>query len=227
MKRAIFMTRALLAVLLLLTNVHAWSQDDLLEPDQAFTLAEPAISADRITLKWKVAPGYYLYQNKFSFELKGSSSRLDKPLMPAAISKKDDFFGVVEIYKKSATIELPVIRSDKNQEDAVLRVVYQGCNEPIGVCYPPISKELKITLPVVTAASPSPAVKPSSTPAKRSGLASLLEQSAGENEFLPPDEAFQLSVISTAADKVTVSLLIAENYYLYREKFAFESATPG
>jgi thiol:disulfide interchange protein DsbD len=227
MKRAIFMTRALLAVLLLLTNVHAWSQDDLLEPDQAFALAEPVISADRITLKWKVAPGYYLYQNKFSFELKGSSSRLDKPLMPAAISKKDDFFGVVEIYKKSATIELPVIRSDKNQEDAVLRVVYQGCNEPIGVCYPPISKELKITLPVVTAASPSPAVKPSSTPAKRSGLASLLEQSAGENEFLPPDEAFQLSVISTAADKVTVSLLIAENYYLYREKFAFESATPG
>ena len=221
------MTRALLAVLLLLTNVHAWSQDDLLEPDQAFTLAEPAISADRITLKWKVAPGYYLYQNKFSFELKGSSSRLDKPLMPAAISKKDDFFGVVEIYKKSATIELPVIRSDKNQEDAVLKVVYQGCNEPIGVCYPPINKELNITLPVVTAASPSPAVKPSSTPAKRSGLASLLEQSAGENEFLPPDEAFQLSVISTAADKVTVSLLIAENYYLYREKFAFESATPG
>jgi len=221
------MTRALLAVLLLLTNVHAWSQDDLLEPDQAFALAEPVISADRITLKWKVAPGYYLYQNKFSFELKGSSSRLDKPLMPAAISKKDDFFGVVEIYKKSATIELPVIRSDNNPENAVLRVVYQGCNEPIGVCYPPISKELKITLPVVAAASPPAAVKSSSAPATRSGLASLLEQSAGENEFLPPDEAFQLSVISTAADKVTVSLVIAENYYLYREKFAFESATPG
>jgi len=220
------MTRTLLAVLLL-TSIHAWSQDDLLEPDKAFALGEPVISADRITLKWNIAPGYYLYQNKFSFELKGSSSRLDKPLMPDAISKKDDFFGVVEIYKKSATIELPVIRSDKNAENAVLKVVYQGCNEPIGVCYPPISKELKVSLPVATDASPSPSVKSSSIPATQSGLASLLEQSTGENEFLPPDEAFQLSVISTAADKVTVSLLIAENYYLYREKFAFESATPG
>jgi len=227
MKREIFMTRTLLAALLLLTSIHAWSQDDLLEPDKAFALGEPVISADSITLKWKIAPGYYLYQNKFSFKLKGTSSRLDKPLMPAAISKKDDFFGVVEIYKKSATIELPVIRSENNIENAVLKVVYQGCNEPIGVCYPPVSKELKITLPEVSAASPSPAVKSSSTPATRSGLASLLEQNSGENEFLPPDEAFQLSVISTAADKVTVSLVIAENYYLYREKFAFESATPG
>ncbi|MFW2440987.1 MAG: protein-disulfide reductase DsbD [Arenicellales bacterium] len=226
MKRTIFMTRTLLAVLLL-TSVHAWSQDDLLEPDKAFALGEPAISEDSIKLKWKIAPGYYLYQNKFSFELKGSSSRLDKPLMPDAISKKDDFFGVVDIYKKSATIELPVIRSDINTENAVLKVVYQGCNEPIGVCYPPISKELKIVLPPAATASPSPAIKSSATPATRSGLASLLEQNSGENEFLPPDEAFQLSVISTAADKVTVSLLIAENYYLYREKIAFESATPG
>lgn len=232
MKRAIFLTRTLLVVLMVLTSVQAWSQDDLLEPDKAFALDEPIISADRITLKWKIAPGYYLYQNKFSFDIKDSSSRLDKPLMPAAIRKQDEFFGEVEIYKKSVAIELPVIRSDQSAEDVVLKVVYQGCNDPIGVCYPPISKELKITLPALLATSAQPptflpAVKSSSTPATRSGLASLLEQSAGENEYLPPDEAFQLSVISTAVNKVSVSLLIAENYYLYREKFAFESATPG
>jgi len=228
------MTRTLLPVLLLLTSVQAWSQDDLLEPDKAFSLEEPIISADRITLKWKIAPDYYLYQNKFSFELKGSSSRLDKPLMPPAVRKKDVFFGTVEIYKKSVVIELPVIRSDRDAEDAIIKVVYQGCNDPVGVCYPPVSKELKITLPATSALSPTssppaslPAIKPPSTPATRSGLASLLEQSSGETEYLPPDEAFQLSVISTAADKVTVSLFIAENYYLYRDKFAFESATPG
>ncbi len=228
------MTRKLLAVLLLLTSVHAWSQDDLLEPDKAFSLEEPIISADRITLKWKIAPDYYLYQNKFSFELKGSSSRLDKPLMPPAVRKKDVFFGTVEIYKKSVVIELPVIRSDRDAEDTIIKVVYQGCNDPVGVCYPPVSKELKITLPATSAFSSTssppaslPAIKPPSTPATRSGLASLLEQRSGETEYLPPDEAFQLSVISTAADKVTVSLFIAENYYLYRDKFAFESATPG
>ncbi|MEA1889418.1 MAG: protein-disulfide reductase DsbD [Pseudomonadota bacterium] len=231
MKRTTLMTRTLLAVLLLLTSVHAWPQDDLLEPDKAFALAEPVISADKITLKWKIAPGYYLYQNKFTFELKGSSSRLDKPLMPEAIRKQDEFFGEVKIYKKSVTIELPVIRADKDAENTVLKVVSQGCNEPIGVCYPPLSKELKISFPAASAnpatPSPSPAVKPSSAPATRSGLASLLGQSSAESEFLPPDEAFQLSVISTSSDTVTVSLLIAENYYLYRDKFVFESATPG
>ena len=101
MKRTIPMTRTLLAVLLLLTSVHAWPQDDLLEPDKAFALAEPVISAGKITLKWKIAPGYYLYQNKFPFELKGSSSRLDKPLMPEAIRKQDEFFGEVKIYNPS------------------------------------------------------------------------------------------------------------------------------
>jgi thiol:disulfide interchange protein DsbD len=95
------MTRLLLALLLLPTSL-AWSQDDdLLEPDAAFTLQEPVVTADKVTLKWKIAPGYYLYQNKFSFELKGGSSRLDKPQMPEAIRKQDDFFGEVEIYKKS------------------------------------------------------------------------------------------------------------------------------
>ncbi|HDH08119.1 MAG TPA: hypothetical protein ENG96_01410, partial [Gammaproteobacteria bacterium] len=202
MKRAIFITRTLLAVLMVLTSVQAWSQDDLLEPDKAFVLDEPIVSADKITLNWKIAPGYYLYQNKFSFELKDSSNRLDKPLMPAAILKQDEFFGDVEIYKKSVAIELPVIRSDQSTESVALKVVYQGCNDPLGVCYPPISKELKITLPALPATSALPPVslpvkKPLSTPATRSRLASLLEQSAGENEYLPPDEAFQLSVIST------------------------------
>jgi thiol:disulfide interchange protein DsbD len=229
MKRTLLLTRMLLTVLLATISLQAWSQDDLLEPDKAFALDEAVISAEKITLNWKIAPGYYLYQNKFSFELKETDSRLGKPLLPAAITKQDEFFGEVQIYKKSVVIELPVIRSDLNAEDVVLKVVYQGCNDPIGVCYPPISKELQIGLPATAAiTSPSlPAVKPSSTPATRSGLASLLQQGSGEDEFLPPDEAFQLSVISTAADKVTVSILIAENYYLYREKVSFKSATPG
>ncbi len=229
MNKNIFTLHSILAVLLMLVSFQAWSQDDLLEPDKAFALGTPQVSADKIILKWKIAPGYYLYQNKFSFELKGSASRLDKPVMPEAIRKQDEFFGEVQIYKKYVTIELPLIREGKEKEEVVLKVVSQGCNEPIGVCYPPLTKELKISLPeAVTNASPSPpAIRPLATPAKRSGLASLLDQGGAENEFLPPDEAFQLSVYSTAADTVTVSLQIAENYYLYRDKFVFESLTPG
>ncbi len=237
MKRFTVMTRLLLALLLLPTAL-AWSQDDdLLEPDAAFTLQEPVVTADKVTLKWKIAPGYYLYQNKFSFELKGGSSRLDKPQMPEAIRKQDDFFGEVEIYKKSVSVDLPVIRTGNDAESLILKTVFQGCNEPIGVCYPPITKELHLELPSVAetkpkqgafiSSAPDTSASKTSAPETRSGLASLLEPGAGEDEFLPPDQAFQLIVSSPSADTVNVSLVIAEGYYLYKKKFAFESATPG
>jgi len=223
------MIRILLMAMLSLTSLSAWAQDDLLEPDKAFALDVPVVSADKITLKWKIAPGYYLYQNKFSFELKGSTNALGNPIMPAAIQKQDEFFGLVEVYKKSVAIELPIKRYTQEAEDVILKVVSQGCNDPIGVCYPPITKELKISLPVSSGQPEKlPLVtKSSSTPTTRSGLASLLGGLGGENQYLPPDEAFQLVVTSSASDKVTVSLVIAENYYLYKDKFSFKSATPG
>lgn len=221
----------LLLAFLLLPAVVAWSQeDDLLDPDKAFELQEPVVAADKITLNWKIAPGYYLYQNKFSFELREGSSRLDKPIMPDAIRIQDEFFGEVDIYKKSASVSLPVIRAGNDAESVILKAVSQGCNEPIGVCYPPVTKELKIELPAVQAAvasNDSKAAVSSSAPTTRSGLASLLEPGSPDDEFLPPDQAFQLNVSSASADTVNVSLVIAEGYYLYKEKFAFESATPG
>ena len=220
-----------MAALLLLPVNLAWSQDDdLLDPDKAFALQEPVITADKITLNWKIAPGYYLYQNKFSFELKAVSSRLDSPKMPESITKQDEFFGEVEIYKKSASVELPLLRDGNEAESVILKTVFQGCNDPIGVCYPPINKELKIDLPELLATANAADVQPpslSTAPASQSGLASLLGADSADKEFLPPDEAFQLSVNAVSANEVAVSVLIADGYYLYKEKFAFESATTG
>jgi thiol:disulfide interchange protein DsbD len=213
------MKRLLLALLLLPTAL-AWSQDDdLLEPDAAFTLQEPVVTADKVTLKWKIAPGYYLYQNKFSFELKGGASRLDKPQMPEAISKQDDFFGEVQIYKKFVSVDLPVVRTGNDAESLILKTVFQGCNEPIGVCYPPITKEIKLDLPAVAEAKPKQgafissatdtSAAKTSAPETRSGLASLLEPGAGEDEFLPPDEAFQLILGRTEVYHVNFSIDLA------------------
>jgi len=230
MKNIVCVMRSLLALLLFLPSVMAWSQDDdLLEPDKAFALQDPVVSADKITLTWKVASGYYLYQNKFSFELAADSSRLDKPQMPESIRKQDEFFGEVEIYKKSVSVDLPLLRDSSDAESVVLTAVFQGCNDPIGVCYPPINKKLNIDLPEVISTANAADLQPvaSSSPTTQSGLASLLAPGAGEDEFLPPDEAFQLSVKMVSDNKVALSVMIAEGYYLYREKFAFESATEG
>ncbi len=45
-------------------------------------------------------------------------------------------------------------------------------------------------------------------------------------ELLPPDRAFALSSKSISRDSVTLSWVIAEGYYLYRDKFKFSTLTP-
>ncbi|PQJ96632.1 protein-disulfide reductase DsbD [Chromatium okenii] len=51
--------------------------------------------------------------------------------------------------------------------------------------------------------------------------------SAAQNEFLPPDQAFQLSAQAISAEQVQVNWRIADGYYLYRDKFQFQSPLPS
>ena len=126
--------QAFLLLILAIVSITSWSQDDeLLEPDKAFAMQAPVIQDDAIILTWKIAPDYYLYQNKFKFDLEGVDSDLAKPEMPAAIRKKDEFFGDVDIYKKSVTVKLPLRRTSTESNEVVLKTVVQGCNDPVGL----------------------------------------------------------------------------------------------
>jgi len=49
----------------------------------------------------------------------------------------------------------------------------------------------------------------------------------GGPELLPPDRAFALSSKSISQDSVTLSWVIADGYYLYRDKFKFGTLAPG
>ena len=220
--------RILLAVFLGLAAIGAWAQDDeLLEPDQAFALQDPVVNSDSIILKWDIAPDYYLYRNKFRFELEADGIELGTPVMPEAIRKNDEFFGEVDIYKKHVGIELPLRRVNNDATEVVLKTVFQGCNEPIGVCYPPIRKSLPLKLPPLETRTASDPIPGSPLPAvnNRQQLDGLLGQS--DDEFLPPDQAFMFSASAVAPDAIRVSIIVADKYYLYRDKFAFSSATEG
>jgi thiol:disulfide interchange protein DsbD len=220
----------LLLLILTIAAITGWAQDDeLLEPDQAFALQTPEVRQDAIVLTWTIAPDYYLYQNKFKFELEGANSDLGKPELSPAIRKHDEFFGDVDIYKHTVTATLPLRRTGTDAQDVELRTVVQGCNEPVGVCYPPIRRTVTLSLPAVSsvsAAEPAEPIPGGSPPTSASGLDALLDP-AEEDEFLPPDEAFLFSAAATSVDTVHVSIIIADKYYLYRSKFSFESATDG
>ena len=55
-----------------------------------------------------------------------------------------------------------------------------------------------------------------------SALNNFLEPSAGQEEFLHPDEAFQLQVSAVDEGTLRAHFDIAEGYYLYRDKTTFK-----
>ncbi|OUD13067.1 protein-disulfide reductase DsbD [Thioflexithrix psekupsensis] len=136
------------------------ADDDFLPPEQAFAFSTLAPYRDRIIVQWQIAPGYYLYQDKFKFTV--TPGQLGAVQYPPAKTKDDPLFGRVAVYDEAILeIELPLQPSDETQQ-VHLTVQYQGCAEA-GLCYPPIDLEETLTLPAVFSSTPSPVVSPVET----------------------------------------------------------------
>lgn len=191
------------------------AQDELLEPDKAFALKTKVPNDNTLEATWKVADGYYLYRDKFKFEVMEGDVVLEAPMMPAGKVKEDPSFGKVETYEHEITIQLPLKRKQAIAQTIELRITSQGCNEPVGVCYPPIVKRIKFDLPE--------SKKAESIQENNSKVGSQPGQteSSIEQEFLHPDEAFKVSVTPDNSNAISVHFTIADGYYLYRDKIGF------
>jgi len=190
-------------------------QEELLEPDKAFSLSTRVVDGNTLEASWTIANGYYLYRDKFKFDVVNGSATLLTPDFPKGKIKKDPLFGEVETFVKTVSVRIPLKRTSASAENLTLRITSQGCNEPVGVCYPPITKEIGFALPVTTAVV-APKVD------SISSLKQLVQPGSDiGQEFLHPDEAFRLSV--TAIDERTLNahFAIVDGYYLYRDKIKF------
>ncbi len=108
------------------------AQPAFLPVDQAFPF-EFNQKENELKLTWKVAPGYYLYQNKISVSSDFSDVRFGHIEMPKAQPYQDAYFGNVEIYNSTLTLQVPLLEANNS---STLNVHYQGCAEA-GFCYPP------------------------------------------------------------------------------------------
>ena len=66
--------------------------------------------------------------------------------LPAGEIKNDQFFGAMEVYKKPFQVKIALDRLPKAKGFTLL-AAYQGCNEKLGICYPPLQKSFELTLP--------------------------------------------------------------------------------
>ncbi len=192
-------------------QIQALGSDDLLPVEQAYRVSAKAISAELIEVSWEIAEGYYLYRNKTSFASETEGIELGVPDMPVGKSKKDEFFGEVLVYRNQLKVSIPIVNK-KSLSSIQISVKHQGCAD-IGVCYPPQKETFTLNLPLAEKSSISNSIDNLVNGFK--GLKLNLFQ----DELLPAEQAFQFFATVKNPDTIHVSWLIADGYYLYRDKF--------
>ena len=135
------------------------ASDGFLKPDQAFVLTAESESADRVTLRWQIAKDYYLYKDKVLVATSSPAAKLGAPELPPGKTKHDEYFGEQVVYYDELVANVPVSRRSSLTE-LPLEVTYQGCAEA-GLCYPPIRKQISVTLPPVSTAKAASDAAPS------------------------------------------------------------------
>ena len=206
--------RYLVLFLISLYSNFAFAQDaELLEPDVAFKFSARVADEKNIEVRYLIANGYYMYRDKFKFSATPELT-LGTPVLPAGKIKQDEFFGRVETYRQAVVIKIP-FTAKPGTTGFTLTAISQGCAD-VGVCYTP--QEQKANLQLTSSSSSSSGLP--ETP-KLEGLKKLGLDLGGANEFLPPDEAFKLTLHSPTANSIVAAFTPAPSYYLYKNKINF------
>jgi thiol:disulfide interchange protein DsbD len=135
------------------------TEEELLPPDQAFKMTVRVQDENTLVAQFTPAKDYYLYRDKVAFKPKETGERassgtsIENISIPPGTPKSDVTFGQVEVFHKPFEARIALKRGTPAAEKLTLVATYQGCNEPIGVCYAPINKVVELTLPVAKAAA--------------------------------------------------------------------------
>lgn len=150
------------------------SQEEFLQPDEAFRFNAFPDGPDHVKLIWQIADGYYLYRTRVKAATASDKAQLGALEMPAGEFKTDEYFGRQEIYHHELVVGVPVARASAAELAVPLKVTYQGCAHA-GLCYPPITKEITVTLPSGTAGTPGATGQ---APASAAGSAGAADSAA-------------------------------------------------
>jgi thiol:disulfide interchange protein DsbD len=128
-------------------NLNA-TQDELLPPDQAFKFFAVVIDSSTAHVNWEIAKGYYLYREKIQLKVINTTKNpLGLFLIPHGTPKDDEAFGQVEIFHNELGFDVPLIHTNSSEQTIILQATFQGCADR-GVCYPPMTKDIELQLPV-------------------------------------------------------------------------------
>lgn len=108
-----------------------------LPADDAFRFSATRNEAGQIEFSWRIAKGYYLYEERFGLDENGRTLAVSG-VQGVAQQKEDPTFGPSTVYHDTASFQLP-----STSTQGSIAVQYQGCQED-GICYPPIKKTVNL-----------------------------------------------------------------------------------
>ena len=141
-----------------------------LPEEQAFAFDAIVGDGNTLLLRFTPAQGYYLYRDRTTVRLDADGIAPGKPQWPKGVSHRDEHFGEVIVYFSPIDLKLPLNRTRADAQSVTLRATFQGCQND-GICYPPMTRTVKIALPkgeitkapIIDAATTAPAIDDSTT----------------------------------------------------------------
>jgi thiol:disulfide interchange protein DsbD len=136
-----------------------------LPPEQAFGFEAIAGDGETLLLRFTPAQGYYLYRDRTALALDARGIALGAPRWPQGVAHRDEHFGDVVVYFDQVDVAVPLRRSSSAAQTVVLTATFQGCQDE-GICYPPMTRRVRVDIPASRVAADASEGKPVPSPAR-------------------------------------------------------------
>lgn len=147
-------------------------------------MAVQARDADTLIAQLTPAKDYYLYRDRISFNVQEPPGiTIAGVRFPTGKPKADPTFGTVEVFHDPFEAVIRLQRSGEPADRLTLLASYQGCNEPLGVCYPPTEKTISVALSRAIASGAPPQVAQATAAGVRESSALPRSDSADDGGF--------------------------------------------
>ncbi|WP_058505530.1 protein-disulfide reductase DsbD [Legionella nautarum] len=115
-----------------------------LPASEIFQVGTKQVDPNTFVINWQVKPGYYLYSDRIKLsEPSNNNLRLGTILFPPATKKTDKQGRLYSVYRDH--LALPVAILGEEPGESLLDVQFQGCSDD-GFCYPPETRQIKLTI---------------------------------------------------------------------------------
>ncbi|WP_230659399.1 cytochrome c biogenesis protein CcdA [Psychrobacter sp. I-STPA10] len=142
------------------------NQGKILPVEQAFNVTT-STKANQLTIQMDITPGHYLYKDKLNLVLPKGVSASELNFNKTAHFVDDPDFGRVAVFDQPQVLATTTLTNSQPQaiSNESMTLKWQGCAKA-GLCYPPQTQQVALSLPAATQAKPNTETAKSKSAAK-------------------------------------------------------------